>query len=594
MEDNLSEIKAKIDIADLISGYVNLKKAGRNYRGLCPFHSEKTPSFMVSPELQIFKCFGCGEGGDIFSFIRKIESLEFPAALRLLAERAGVKLKSSKDGIGESRKERIYKINKLAGDFFHFILVGHPIGSKAQAYLKKREVSPETTRLFFLGYAPDSWGSLSSFLIKKGFSPSEIVESGLGIPRKNPSQSLPIYDRFRSRLVFPLRDQLGRTVSFSGRALGEKIEPKYLNGPETSVFKKGSFLFGLDLAKQEIKKAGEAIVVEGQFDALLPYQEGFRNIVACLGTALTETQLNLLSRLTNKLLLAFDADLAGSEAALRSVRLAENLGFTVSIPLLPEGLKDPDEAVRAGKPVFSKSLSTALPFYDFYLNHLSQGLESGDIRRKKEIAEKFLRELAVLESPITRSFYLGRLSKVLDLKIEVLADVLKGFAGKNRSSGAKTDGAKDNLESRDRLETLQRYLLALLPHAPLKTAKEVLTQLSDEYFLKEDLRGLFDSLRTIIAASKSPIDVKGIRDKLGGPELETFEDLYLGSSARIPEGKEAVSSEARLTAKEIKKELAKRMAEAISARIGLAEEEGNLGEIKDLRLNLQKVMENLE
>ena len=298
--DQINEIKQKLDIVDVINPYVSLTKSGKNYKGVCPFHSENTPSFMVSQDLQLFKCFGCGEGGDIFKFIQKIEGVDFHQSLEILAEKAGVTLeKSSYDKEADNRKV-LLEINHLAALFFQFILLKHPLGKPALEYVKKkRKMDDETIRNFGVGYALDSWDTLYRALSKKGDTAKDIVDAGLAVARSNGSGHI---DKFRDRIMFPLVDINGKVVGFTGRTISNK-EPKYLNTSSTPIFNKSTFLFCMDKAKVHIKKAG-AIVVEGQMDALTSHQFGISNVVASGGTSLTTGQLKVLSRYTTDLILA--------------------------------------------------------------------------------------------------------------------------------------------------------------------------------------------------------------------------------------------------------------------------------------------------
>ena len=595
MDEVLTEIKSKIDIVDLVSSYVSLKKAGRNYRANCPFHSEKTPSFMVSPELQIFKCFGCQEGGDIFSFLMKVEGLEFSAALKMLAERAGVKLKAPSGSGLDSRKEKLYQINHLAAEFFHFLLTAHKIGTRARQYLDDRGVQTATAKTFLLGYAPSSWRSLSSFLVKKGFSPSEIIEAGLALPRKGSGGDLPLYDRFRCRLMFPLRDSLGRVLGFSGRALGAG-EPKYLNSPETPIFKKGSFLYGIDVTKQEIKKSGESLIVEGQFDLILPYQEGFRAIVASLGTALTEQQLTLLSRFTKKATLAFDQDAAGSEAAVRSVRIAENLGFTVSALTLPEAVKDPDEAVRQKKDEFARAVAESQPFYDYYLVRLTKDLKKSDIREKRNAAEKFLSQLSNLESPLIRSHYLKELAKVLDMEVGALSEVLDSLRAKERVIRDRRpllEVLSATNYSQDRIELLQKYLLSLLVGSSVPVSKETLAKLLLEDFISAPLRTIFSTVKKSFSGKKGTVDAKTIRDKLDEDCLPLFDEVYLlGASQALAEEDDS-TAEVEFALSQLRREVLKKEMGEISVKIKEAEKSRDFKEVEVLQHELQKTAEKL-
>ena len=594
MDEVLSEIKSKIDIVDLVSSYVKLRKSGRNYQALCPFHSEKTPSFMVSPELQIFKCFGCQEGGDIFSFIMKAEGLEFPAALKLLAEKAGVKLKASVPTGTESRKEKLYKINSLAADFFHFILTSHKVGETARGYLSSRGLAADAVKTFALGYAPSSWKSLSLFLLKKGYTASEIIEAGLSLPRKNASRDCPIYDRFRSRLMFPLRDNLGRTLGFSGRAISSKDEPKYLNSPETPIFKKGSFLYGLDVTKQDIRKSDQVLVVEGQFDLLIPYQAGFCNIVAALGTALTEAQLGLIARFTKKVTFIFDQDSAGLEATVRSARLAENLGFSVSSVILPADAKDPDEAVRKGKESFAKAVEESLPFYDYYLNLLKRDLKGGDIRQKRDVAEKFLMELSFLQNPMTRSHYLSTLSSVVGMGVKTLEEVLGSLIKRGQRAPTVFSKLKENPVASDIAGLLQRYIISLILSSSSGVGREAISKLSADDFITLPYKGIFVALKKTLSGRKTAVDGQTIRDKLDEFEKPFFDEIYLLDLAGAKESRDEIIGEMESVTARLKKEKIKKEMEEVTAKIKEAEGSNSVKEVEILQRELQRIAEKIK
>ena len=312
MENQIDEIKNKIDIVSLVNEYVPLKKAGRNYKALCPFHGEKTPSFMVSPDRQIFKCFGCGEGGDSFAFIKKSEGIEFGEAVKRLADRAGIKLKEFHTSGLEKKREVIFAANQLVTDLYNYLLTRHNAGKSALDYLHLRKISDPSIKKFQLGFAPEKGETAVNFLLKKGFSRDDLSLAGISLPVERGR----IIDRFRGRVIFPIKDTQGRTLAFSARVLGSR-EPKYLNSPDTLVFNKSNSLYGIDLAKQEISRQKIAVLVEGNLDVISSHQVGVTNVVAPLGTALTDKQIETLRRFSESLLIGFDTDLAGSAAAKR-------------------------------------------------------------------------------------------------------------------------------------------------------------------------------------------------------------------------------------------------------------------------------------
>jgi DNA primase len=352
MDDKiLEEIKSRLDIVDFISDYVELKKAGQNYKGLCPFHSEKTPSFIVSPDKQIYHCFGCGEGGNIFSFIMRHDNITFPEAVKTLARRAGVKIIEKKgDPSGEGLRYKIIELNNESLKIFQENLMK---SGEALSYLERRGIGAEAIKAFSLGYSRKDWTYLYNHLKGKGFSDDLLLQAGL-IAKSEKG----LHDIFRGRIIFPIRNIQGEVIAFGGRVMDDSM-PKYLNSPDTVIFKKGENLYGLDIAREEIRKRGFVIITEGYLDVITSHQKGFSNTVAPLGTALTEGHLIRLKRFTKRAVVVFDGDLAGRNAARRSIPLLLGQGFKTGILLLPEG-EDPDSFLRKNGPgTFSKALDTA-------------------------------------------------------------------------------------------------------------------------------------------------------------------------------------------------------------------------------------------
>ncbi|KXG75892.1 DNA primase [Thermotalea metallivorans] len=362
-EEIIEEIRRRNDIIDIVSRYVPLTKSGRNYKGLCPFHHEKTPSFMVSDEKQLYHCFGCGEAGNVIHFVMKMENLDFIDAVTLMGQWVGIhveEISSNKQEKEElSRKNKIYEINREAALFYYKNLLKK--NSPGLAYLKQRGLEESVIRRFGLGYAENHWETLNTYLIRKGYDQEFICSAGLVLEKKTKDG---FYDRFRNRVIFPIINTTGNVVGFGGRALDDSL-PKYLNSPETSVFHKGNNLFGLNLAKKEIGKDRKIIVVEGYMDVISLYQHGIRNVVASLGTALTKPQGEMLKRYSDEIIIAYDADAAGQKATLRGLDILNELGCKVKVIRLTEA-KDPDEFVRRkGKDAFLEEVERALPFLDY-------------------------------------------------------------------------------------------------------------------------------------------------------------------------------------------------------------------------------------
>ena len=472
MNDNVQQIKEKLNIVDVISSYVRLQKAGANYKALCPFHNEKTPSFMVSPSRQSWHCFGCSEGGDIFTFVEKIEGIEFLDALKILAEKAGVELEYS-DSKSRSEKDRLYEICERAAQFFTASL-NNPIID----YLRQRGLKDETISEWRLGYAPDTWNSLLSFLLKNGYREQEIEKSGLIIQLTNDRrQETRYYDRFRNRLMFPIFDTSGRVVAFSGRIMSDIIlaktekadTGKYINSPETILFSKSRILYGFNRAKTDVKKNDAAILVEGQMDVILPWQDGIRNIIATSGTALTEDQLIIIKRLTNNLIMAFDMDDAGFRATKRGVNLAEELGFNISILRLESG-KDAADFVKDNPGKLGALIGEAEPIMSYYFKEIFKKFSPDKLEGKKIIALNLLSEIKRLPSAIERSNWIRELGLRLGVSETDLKEEMEQLETPTDAEYTRTGAENNQRESalnrresaRTRKEILSERLLALL------------------------------------------------------------------------------------------------------------------------------------
>lgn len=467
------EIKQRLNIVEIIQEYTPLKKSGANWKTLCPFHSEKTPSFMVSEDKQIFKCFGCGEGGDIFSFVMKIEGIEFPDALRLLAKKAGVVLKRQ-DAKLQTKRSKLLEILDLASKFYHKALLESKSGKIARDYLKERKVEDITQDEFRLGFAPDSWDALSLFLKRKGFRDDEILESGLVVRKETPmsNSQFPMsnyYDRFRNRLVFPICDVHGSVIGFGGRVLPENKESseitvaKYINTPQTLIYDKSRVLYGLDKAKTEIRKNKLAVIVEGYMDVIASHQAGIKNVVASSGTALTPFQIELIKRYTENVVLAFDMDVAGDSATKRGIDRAIEAGLNVKILQLPEG-KDPDECIKKDKKIWIESIAKASSIMDYYFENTFLNLDLTKVEGKKEAAKVLLPQIKIIPNKIEQAHYLQKLAQKLKVDEKILAEVLAGQ--KTKEIGKKKEGDEPALIKKDKNEILSERLFGLILSYP--------------------------------------------------------------------------------------------------------------------------------
>jgi DNA primase len=416
----IEKVRERADIVEVISSYIPLKPAGKNYRALCPFHKEKTPSFTVSPEKGLFHCFGCGVGGNVFTFLMRYEGISFYEAVKSLAERYGIPIEEV-EGVQE-KLEPYFEINRMANEIFRMKLLHPREGKVARDYLLKRGVAPKTWELYGLGYAPDQWDLLSGFFEQKGKDLLLVEEVGLII-----RGTRGYYDRFRGRITFPIEDIRGRILGFGGRILGEG-EPKYLNSPDSPIFKKGECLYGLKQARDHIIQKREAVIVEGYFDVISLAQSGLRNVVAPLGTALTEVQLRILKPLVNKVLLLFDGDQAGRKAAMRAVELLVQEGIEGDIIILPEN-EDPDTFLK------SHSVEDLLRLrkggLEFYCEGVINNYEIKKPEGKFKAAQAFLEFLSKVEDPLKRKIYGEYISSLLGIEPDLLLARLKTTVNRN-------------------------------------------------------------------------------------------------------------------------------------------------------------------
>lgn len=487
-DSQIEEIKAKLNVVDVISGYMKLEKAGVNFKGLCPFHGEKTPSFMVSPSRQSWHCFGCGEGGDIFTFIQKIEGVEFFESLKTLANRAGVVLEqeNAQDRQDRSEKTRLYDLCEKAAQHFEKNLESQ---NQVLNYLRKRGVKPETQEEWRVGYALDLWRSLLDFLRALGFRDSEIEKSGLAIRQADAR----LHDRFRNRLMFPISDTSGRIVGFSGRTMSDLIPSntekpdsgKYINSPETILFNKSRVLYGFDKAKTEIRKENSALLVEGQFDLILSWQDGIKNIVASSGTALTQGHLEILKRLTDNLLLSFDQDEAGFRATKRGIDLALDLGFNIKIVALDSedaDTKDPADFVKIFPGKLKENLKEAKPVMEYYLNRILKQFDSTSLDGKKMIVQILLPEIKRHPNALERSFWIQELAQKINVKESDLEQELSRIII-NREMPYQVFQVNPAFAKKTKKEILSEQILALSLKNPalILEISHILSLLSPKY-----------------------------------------------------------------------------------------------------------------
>ncbi len=494
---DIQAIKDRIDIVQLLQEYLNLKKAGANWKANCPFHNEKTPSFMVHPEKQIWHCFGCGKGGDIFAFIQEMEGLDFVEALKLLADRAGVKLTDTRSSeLNKNQKIRLIEINSKAASFFHNFLIEMSAARPAYEYLtKQRGLSDETIKNWQIGYVPEQWDLLTQYMLKKGVGIDDLVASGLTI--KNTERNS-WYDRFRGRLMFPIWDAHGNTVGFTGRILVEKENSggKYVNTPQTALYDKSRVIYGLNKAKQEIKTKDLAIMVEGQMDVIACHEAGMKNVIAASGTALTEEQIKLIKRFTNNIAIAFDSDNAGQEAAKRGIDVALSAGLNIKVISIPEGQgKDADECIRKNPKNWRLAVDSAVQIMEWYFNRLFKSINLDDFKAKQEATSSFLAELKKIPYAIERESWIRKLSDKIMVEPAILTEELKKIKTQTGPKKETVHNAQENDKNTsvnvvDKTDLLKEKFWSLVVRQP-SIYSALRSTLSDNIFDSGDYQKLY-------------------------------------------------------------------------------------------------------
>lgn len=573
MADQVEEIKQKTDIVSVIGEYIQLKRAGKNYKALCPFHGEKTPSFMVSPELQMYKCFGCGEGGDVYSFLQKYEGMDFGEALRTLAERAGVKLESYQ-GDDRENKEKLYAINSLVAKFYNYILLSHQAGQAALTYLlKERGLSLETIKTFQIGFSPDVQNVLKRFLVdKKGYQLADLEKLGLII-----NAGGRLLDKFRGRIIFPLLDHRGNIAGFTGRLMpGASTElAKYVNSPESPIYHKSGNLFGLNLAKSEIKSQGGALIVEGQMDMVSCWQVGVKNVVAVGGTALTDDQVRLISRFTKKITMALDSDFAGDLAARRGVVVAQKQGLEITVARFGE-YKDPDEAVRADVTGFKNSVKEAVGVWDFVIDSVFEKGDSGSGEGKAKLSREIVPLLASIPDKIVQAHYIEIVARKLGVPSEAVGREVESVKEeKVEEKIVKPVKPKELVKSRRQL--LEERLLTLA----FQSDPNILT--------KEKIRKLFSTPLTSrlveeylkFSKGKKAFSPSTFAGGLPKELVEGFAEMVLRDTEGMIEDKEQLNRELALVIKDLEVVEIRHRLEELGVKIRQFEEAKEKAKLKD-------------
>jgi DNA primase len=476
----VTQVKEATDIVQIIGERLNLQRAGSSVRALCPFHSEKSPSFFISEQFQRYKCFGCGESGDVFTFLEKYEGMTFGEALQYLAERAGITLTSYQQTPEDDQRQRLLEILNLTKEYYHFLLTKHELGEPAREYLKNRGVTAESIRLFQLGYALPAWDGLLAYLNKKKkFSLADISLTGLSVSGKTGRT----YDRFRDRIMFPLTNHRGQVVGFSGRLLSKDAkEAKYINTPETQLYHKSEMLFGYSELYQEIRKKREVVVVEGEFDVISSAQAHVNNVVAIKGSALTQQHLQLVKRAADKILFSLDMDSAGVVATQRAIQLGRDHDLDMRVIILPGG-KDPDELSRTNPAAWRDAVKASLSVYDFLIQAAAKQHNPKTAEGKRQIIDQLAPLIGTISHAVEQDVYVKRLAEVLEVREDLVRQDIDRFkVGKQlgRPSATPKDTAKPKpAKPASRRARLEAYLLFLFFQAPEALTMERLLQLQE-------------------------------------------------------------------------------------------------------------------
>ncbi len=567
----IDEIKNRLDIVGVVGSYIKLQKAGANFRALCPFHSEKKPSLFVSPARQIWHCFGCNSGGDIFRFVMQVEGVEFGDALRILAQKAGVELKRQDPKL-KTERNRLYEICELTCRFFEKQLAESSAGKEAEQYLLDRGIKGDSLKNWRVGYAPDVWQGLSDFLTSRSYQKEEIEKAGLALTSEKGS----FYDRFRGRIIFPIFDLNSQVIGFGGRVFKHKDKSeiaKYVNTPQTLLYDKGHILYGLDKAKVEIRKKDSCILVEGYIDVIMSLQAGFSNVVATSGTALTPSQLRILKRYSNNLLSAFDMDVAGDSATKRGITLAQEQGFNVKVVTMPKD-KDPADIISQSADDWQRMINEARSILQFYFETTFSRFDAQTPEGKREISKILLPVMKRIPNKIERAYWVQDLATRLNVKEEAVEEELQNtkFSELEAGSFLVEDKEVPVLQQKSRKDILEETIASLLLKEP-----QFLELVDDESFAYFSPR-----FQTILTSLKE--------DTL--PQGDDFIN-YLFLKAEV-EGEEIdCQAEVQTCLKEMRTLETKSKLDEISQEIKKAESEKQLERVNNLTREFNKLASKL-
>lgn len=586
MNDQVEQVKQKTDIVELVGQRVKLTKAGRHFKGLCPFHSEKSPSFIVSAERQSYKCFGCAEGGDAISFLQKYEGMSFLEALETLAKRAGITLESYRPTSQDLQKKRLTELLQLAAQYYHYLLMEHKTGEEAREYLTKRGIGSEAKEVFNLGYAPNVWRGVSDFLIlKKNYTAEELEMVGLVIRGEKGGY----YDRFRGRVMFPLRDHKGVVVGFSGRTLlKDEHEAKYINSPETVLYSKGKMLYGLYENREYIRKADRIVMVEGELDMIPSWQAGVKEVVAIKGSAFTNEQARLIARYTKNVLFALDADSAGQEAIKRAVKVADPYDLSIRVVQIVGG-KDPGDVATENAGMWREMVKGSVLFYDFIIESSSKknGLNTGE--GAKQISAEVIPVISEISNRVVQAHYVGVLAKKMGIPENVVYEEIERLR-KKRELKILSETVKTIEQSpTSRREKVESYILSLLLQQP-DLPKAGLKDAIFEMFATPAIAKVID----LLLAREKPATIGEFAKSLPEELRPVVDEAYLRDLSELTTKeiaeKEFVQSISELSSLALKEGMKK-----LTPEIAEAEASGNkekLVELQERFVQLSKRLNN--
>jgi len=596
----IDEVKSRLDIVEVISAYIPLQKAGRNYKALCPFHSEKTPSFVVFPESERWHCFGaCGEGGDVFTFVMKREGWDFRTALEELARRAGVELRPRTPAQKQAEEEadRLRELLAAAARYYHHLLL-HALEAEAvRDYVAKRGLSDETVEQFSLGYSLPGWDNARAYLTEQGYTVDEIIKVGMLVQKADTGST---YDRFRDRLMIPIRDVKGHVIGFGARTLDPEGVPKYLNSPQTAFFDKSHTLFGLDMARRAIRDEDRAVIVEGYMDVMQAHQAGFSNVVAQMGTALTEAQLRQLQRYTKRLVLALDPDAAGINATLRGVEVAQEtleqewepvfdprglvgyegrLGAEIRVLRLPRG-QDPDDLIREEPQRWAGLVEGAVSVVDFYLQMLLEGIDLDDTKAKAQVVDTLLPILRAVTNPVEREDYAQKIARALQVDARSVLTRLRSVERRAARRRPGTVSIQDQ-QQQGRMEAdLESHCLSALLQRPgllsqidERLSTNRLESLQGKDFQDAGNRAVFETWQELLVTDHLT-PVEALREQLPEDLHARLEELLAPDQATLAD--EQLVRDVTLTVLRLRERSLKRLGQELSFLTLEAREEGDM------------------